>query len=660
MSSLGEAVLDLTADDSALMSGVEGAKGKALNILGGLSSVGGAIVKAGLVAATAGAIAFGKGIYGSVQAAQDAEVVQAQLNAVLESTGGIAGVSADQINDLATSLSEMTMFDDEAIVSAESLLLTFTNIGKGVFRPATEAVLDMSQALGQDLQSSSIMLGKALQDPIQGITALRRVGVNFTDSQEDMIKALVNTGQLEEAQKLILRELQTEFGGSAEAAGKTFAGQLAILKTKLGNVQEMIGQKLLPVLSGFFDMLSNYLSKPETQAMLENLAKGIANFAIMVIENIPRVIQMFKDLFTWLQDNQGIVVGVLAALGTAIAVFAWTTMAPLLPIIAVMALIGLAAYLLYEAWTNNWGGIQEKMAALWVWLQPILQNLWNWLSINIPLAIQAMSNFWTTVLLPAIMSVWNWLVTNLLPILQNLWNWLSINVPLALQTLATFWTTVLLPAIMAVWTWLSTVLFPYFQALASFLGAVFSVAIRALAGIWQNVLLPAIKAVYEVISTGLKPVFEWLADFWNNTLQPIVEAIAQWIGQNVVSAFDSLTTSLQAVTTWLENIKSMLDNLTLPSWMTPGSPTPWEIGLLGVNDALKQVSGIGLPSLSANMGGISAPAIAGGGGMALSGAGGGMAMQFVYQPFIGVNDEYEAEQKLRGIVERISRRGSNQ
>jgi phage-related minor tail protein len=151
-----------------------------------------------------------------------AQQVQAQLNAVLKSTGGVAGITAIQVNAYAEVMSKVTMFDDEAIVSAQSMLLTFTNIGSSVFPSATSAVLDMSQALGQDLQSSAIMLGKALQNPIMGVTALRRVGVNFTEEQQELIKFLVESGQLEEAQALILKELKTEFGGSAEAAGKTF------------------------------------------------------------------------------------------------------------------------------------------------------------------------------------------------------------------------------------------------------------------------------------------------------------------------------------------------------------------------------------------------------------------------------------------------------
>ena len=659
MSSLGEAVLDLLSDDSMLMKGIAGAKSKALNALGGLSDIGGTIVKAGMVAAVAGTAVLVKGLYDSVQAAVDAEVVQAQLNAVLESTQGIAGVTADEVNNLATSLSEMTMFDDEAIVSAESMLLTFTNIGKNVFPEATKTVLDMSQALGQDLQTSSIQLGKALNDPIAGVTALQRVGVKFTDEQKNMIEQLVKSGKLEEAQALILKQLQTEFGGSAEAAGKTFAGQLKILQTKLGNVQEMIGAKLLPIILEFVSALSEWASRPEVQAMLEQMATKIAEFAKQAVENIPKVIQTFKDMFAWLQNNQGVIVAVLAVLGAAVAAFAYTTLVPLLPIIAVMALIGAAAYLLYEAWTTNWGGIRDYVAAAWAVIQPVLQTLWDWLKINVPIAIQALSDFFMNTLQPAVKKVFDWISTNVFPLLAKLWDWLKTNIPQALQALAGFWQNVLLPAIKAVWGWLSGTLFPYFQSLANFLGAVLGVALTALAGIWQNVLLPAIQGVWSVISSLLMPIFEKLASFWTNTLQPIAQAIAEWFGTKIKDAFGGLTRTMETVTTWLDKISTKLNNLKLPKWMTPGSPTPWEIGLLGVNDALKKVGNIGLPNISASMGMMAAPAIAGS-NMSFSGGGGVQNLQFVYQPMIGVNDEYEAERKLRGIVERINRRTNNQ
>src|SRR5262245_34906374 len=180
--------------------------------------------------------------------------VAAQTEAVIESTGKAAGVSAKHVDKLAESIMQKSGMDDEAIQSGENLLLTFTNIqnvaGKGndIFDQTTKIMADMSVALGQDTKSSALQLGKALNNPVKGVTALQRVGVSFTDSQKAQIKALVDSGKTMDAQKLILRELNKEFGGSAEAAGKTLPGQLNILKQNFSNLAGQIVATLAPAL----------------------------------------------------------------------------------------------------------------------------------------------------------------------------------------------------------------------------------------------------------------------------------------------------------------------------------------------------------------------------------------------------------------------------
>jgi len=183
-----------------------------------------------------------------VKAAQTQMAAERQLNAVLESTKGVAGLTAEEVKKLAASMQSVTTYGDEAILVGQNLLLTFTNIGKDVFPAATETMLDMSTALGQDLKSSAIQLGKALQDPVLGVTALRRVGVNFNDEQREIIKTLVESGRTLEAQKIILAELATEFGGSARAAALEFGGQMKQLKNEVGDVKEELGRMLIPIL----------------------------------------------------------------------------------------------------------------------------------------------------------------------------------------------------------------------------------------------------------------------------------------------------------------------------------------------------------------------------------------------------------------------------
>lgn len=187
----------------------------------------------------------------STQSFLKAQDVIAQTNAVLKSTKGIAGVTGREVAGLAKEMANLTTFSDEEVASAENLLLTFTNIKDNIFPQTTQAVLDMSQSLGQDLKTSSIQLGKALNDPILGLTSLSRVGVKFTQETRDQIKALVENGHVMKAQKIILAELATEFGGSAKAAAKTFGGQLKQVGNQFGEVMEQVGAliaQLAPVL----------------------------------------------------------------------------------------------------------------------------------------------------------------------------------------------------------------------------------------------------------------------------------------------------------------------------------------------------------------------------------------------------------------------------
>jgi len=189
--------------------------------------------------------------------------VAAQTAAVIKSTGGVAQVSARDVDRLATTIQNYSGIDDEAVKSTENLLLTFTNIrnaaGKNndIFTQATKIAADMSTALGQDMSSSAIQLGKALNDPVKGITALQRVGVSFTAGQREQIKALAESGQAMEAQKLILGELNKEFGGSAEAVGKTLPGQLNILRGAFENFAGDLVGKAMPALTDFVGFLSS-------------------------------------------------------------------------------------------------------------------------------------------------------------------------------------------------------------------------------------------------------------------------------------------------------------------------------------------------------------------------------------------------------------------
>jgi len=193
-------------------------------------------------------------------AAAEAEVIDAQLEAVLRSTGGAAGLTKTELESLADEMSNLSGVDDDLIKRQEAVLLTFTRIGKETFPQATEAALNMSAALGQDLQSSIIQVGKALNEPIEGAAALRRVGVQLTDAQEKQIKSFMEMNDVASAQAVILQEFQVEFGGAAEAMGNTFKGAADRAKTAWGNLMEALGAGLnrdvKPVIETFTGMVN--------------------------------------------------------------------------------------------------------------------------------------------------------------------------------------------------------------------------------------------------------------------------------------------------------------------------------------------------------------------------------------------------------------------
>jgi hypothetical protein len=244
MASRGTVVVKFTGETK----GLESAVGKVDGTLGKLGSTFGKIAVAAAGAfAVDKIVAFGKA---SLDAYGESARVASQTEAVLKSTGNAANTTADHMGDLANRLKNLSGVSDEEIQSGENMLATFTNITNGlgpqnqIFDQATQTMLDLSVATGTDAKGAAVQLGKALNDPVKGISALTRVGVTFTQQQKDQIAALVKSGDTMGAQKIILAELNKEFGGSAKAAGDALT-PLDRLKIKFDDLQEVIGGKLV-------------------------------------------------------------------------------------------------------------------------------------------------------------------------------------------------------------------------------------------------------------------------------------------------------------------------------------------------------------------------------------------------------------------------------
>lgn len=175
-------------------------------------------------AAAAAMVAVGAGIVSAVREAEKFQTTMFRVEAVIKATGGAAGRSADQLREQARQIALGTLESTEGVLRAQQTLLTFRKVQGDVFDRAIVAAADMTAALGGDLNSNAVMLGKALEDPITGMSALTRTGTVFTDAQKDIVKAMVETGNAAGAQAFILAELEAQYGGVAEAAGEGLAG----------------------------------------------------------------------------------------------------------------------------------------------------------------------------------------------------------------------------------------------------------------------------------------------------------------------------------------------------------------------------------------------------------------------------------------------------
>ena len=284
------ASLELKDKFSGQAKSAEGALGRLESKTSTLSKVGGeaskgignaisnlkrlAVVGVGLVAAA---------VTQGVQSIADIEKAQTETATVIKSTAGVAGQSLDEVTKRSEKWSAAIGVNEEDVQHLQNTLLTFTNIGPQVFDDTTTAALNLSQALGQDFQSSAVQLGKALNDPIKGVTALRRVGVSFTAEQQKQIKTMVEANNVLGAQKLILGELNKEFGGQAAAFGETTQGRINRFKQAIQASERALAQGFLPIIEKVTTKVQTWLADPAVIKRIEEFGQGLADALDQII-----------------------------------------------------------------------------------------------------------------------------------------------------------------------------------------------------------------------------------------------------------------------------------------------------------------------------------------------------------------------------------------
>ncbi|HQM85483.1 MAG TPA: hypothetical protein PLD55_12465 [bacterium] len=349
-------VVSLKIDLSQFKGGIDEVKAKLLGVEGshdinmrlddkpaltGIANIGMALT--GLVSA----VNILKGIWNStvsdwINSAQESDKAMKLVQGGIEATGGSAKLSKEDIAGMAKELHNLTNFeDDEILTKVSSPLLTFRNVAGDTFKEAQSLILDMSTVLGQDLQSSAIQVGKALNDPIQGVTALRRVGVQLSEQQEKQVKDFMAVNDVMSAQRVILDELANEFGGQAQ----NVVDPLQQMKKEMGEVGEQIGTALLPSFRSFSSFMVDSVL-PVISDLIEFFREyGKMILSIIIPGLVAYTIQAnYATIATWKFS------GALASIGAFLKTNA---------IALLVASIGFTVYEMKKAYdiTNSWSGL---------------------------------------------------------------------------------------------------------------------------------------------------------------------------------------------------------------------------------------------------------------------------------------------------------------
>jgi uncharacterized coiled-coil DUF342 family protein len=251
-------------------------------------------MKKAFLPATAALAGLGAAATKFVNAGEEAATSNARIRQVADSMG-LFGEASEEVTKKLVKQSEatarLTGVDQNMIKQGQATLLTFGNIAKsademgGAFDRATQLTIDLAAAGFGSVETNAIQLGKALNDPITGLSALSRSGVTFTETEKELIKTLVESGKQFEAQDMILKAIEKQVGGTAEAT----ANSTDKLKVGFSQMSEQIGMALLPL--------------------------------------VEAVVPVLIELFTFMGEHTNVVIGLGIAIGTVAAAIVATNVA---------------------------------------------------------------------------------------------------------------------------------------------------------------------------------------------------------------------------------------------------------------------------------------------------------------------------------------------
>lgn len=368
----------LSAEMGVAGAGAGAAAGKGLSggIKNSIAPIAGIIAAAGI----------GRALGDAFAAAEEGQRVDATLQQVTTSMG-LFGAGTDSVvgrlQAFATEQMKLTGVDDDVIKSAQTKLMTFKELGAsagetgGMFDRATQASMDMATVFGGDASSKAVMLGKALNDPIKGVSALSRVGVQFTDDQKKMIEGMMEAGDIAGAQAIIMGEVETQVGGAAAASAT--AGD--IMAASWDDTVQALGTALLPALEAVQGFLIEYVIPAigflsENTNILIPILAGLASIILVAV--IPTIwaftTALLANPFTWIVLGVGLLIA-----GLTLLIMNWDAVVSFLSDTwnAFTSWIGNSLKAFGNGWNSFWSGVGKVVTGIWGNITKGIQTAWG-------------------------------------------------------------------------------------------------------------------------------------------------------------------------------------------------------------------------------------------------------------------------------------------
>jgi hypothetical protein len=383
---------------------------------GKLRSIG----RAGALAFGGAAVGVGAGLVDAFGEAREAEKIGRVTAQLVKTTGGAANVTAGQVAGLSEKLAAQIGVDDELIQANANVLLSFKQVanqagaGNNIFDRTVALSQDMAQVLGTDSKAATLQLGKALANPVKGLTALTRAGVVFTKQQREQIEQLVESGDLLGAQKIILGEVEGEFGGAAKAA----ADPMAKLGIVVDNLKEKVGLALLPVVEKAATWLGENLpimierAKPIVRGIGEVfgwLGDRIRTIVEWVRANWPQIQATISRVLEQVRAKVQAVVAVVQALwarfgerilNQARAVWEFIVRIVTAAVEAVRGVIKIVTALIRGDWGAVWNGIKQLVSGIWDGIKAIIAGAIATIKNTLAIVLEAIKGLWS--------AAWGW------------------------------------------------------------------------------------------------------------------------------------------------------------------------------------------------------------------------------------------------------------